>query len=142
MAAYRDRQQMVEIFGTLAERASSSQAARVLHETGMVVAFIYHNPELVLVMDGRTPKEGEPPMVMRFDAAEPKPDVTFECSADVGHQFWLGKLDVPQALGRGIVKARGSIAKALKLLPMMPPLYEAYRELMTEQVDSSGVTGA
>ncbi|MDA8344635.1 MAG: hypothetical protein M0Z66_04045 [Thermaerobacter sp.] len=133
MAAYRDREEMVEIFATLAERAASSQAAKLLHNSRMVVSFVYRNPDLVLVMDGRTAQEGEPPMLMRFDTAEPKPDVTFECSADVGHQFWLGKLDVPQALGRGIVKARGSIAKALKLLPMMPPLYDAYRQVLSER---------
>jgi len=124
---------MVEIFGVLAERAATSQAAKALHDAGMVVSFVYHNPDLVLTMDGLTPADGENPMRMRFDEAEPSPDVSFECSADVGHQFWSGKLDVPQALGRGIVKARGSIAKALKLLPMMPPLYDAYRQLMDER---------
>ncbi len=142
MAAYRDRDEMVEIFGILGNRAASSQAAKTLNEAGMVVSFVYHNPDLVLTMDGRTPEAGDPPMRMLFDATEPKPDVTFECSADVGHQFWSGKLDVPQALGRGIVKARGSIAKALKLLPMMPPLYEAYRELMSERGGSEGTPGA
>ncbi len=142
MAAYRDRDEMVEIFGILAERAASSQAAKALHDAGMVVSFVYHNPDLVLTMDGLTPGDGEPPMVMRFDAREPAPDVSFECSADVGHQFWTGKLDVPQALGRGIVKAKGSIAKALKLLPMMPPLYEAYRNLMDERGGQAGSTGA
>ncbi len=133
MAAYRDRDEMVEIFGTLATRAADSKAAQMLHSSRMVVSFVYKNPDLTLVMDGRTPAEGEPPMRMLFDTEEPKPDVTFECSADVGHQFWMGKLDVPQALGRGIVKARGSIAKALKLLPMMPPLYEAYRETLAQR---------
>ena len=140
MAAYRDRDEMVEIFGTLAQRVASSHAAKALHDAGMVVSFVYHNPDLVLIMDGLTPAEGEQPMAMRFDVAAPAPDVTFECSADVGHQFWSGKLDVPQALGRGIVKARGSIAKALKLLPMMPPLYEAYRAMMEER--QAGTTGA
>ncbi len=142
MAAYRDRDEMVEIFSMLAERAASSQAARKLHDAKMVVSFVYRNPDLVLVMDGRTPGDAEPPMAMRFDVSEPTPDVTFECSADVGHQFWLGKLDVPMALGRGIVKARGPIAKALKLLPMMPPLYAAYRELMEERGTQGGAGGA
>ncbi len=142
MAAYRDRDEMVEIFGILGERAAASRAAVALHDAGMVVSFVYHNPDLVLTMDGLTPGDDENPMVMRFDAQEPAPDVTFECSADVGHQFWSGKLDVPQALGRGIVKARGSIAKALKLLPMMPPLYEAYRGLMEERQGQAGTIGA
>lgn len=141
MAAYRDKAEMVEIFGTLGERAASSEAAQALHKAGMVVSFVYHNPDLMLTMDGRTPGDDGPPMLMRFDAQEPKADVTFECSADVGHQFWSGRLDVPQALGRGIVKARGSIAKALKLLPMMPPLYETYLRLMAER-GGQGTLGA
>ena len=138
VAAYRDRAEMVEIFGALGERAAASEAARALHQLRMVVSFVYRDPDLVLVMDGRTPGEGEAPMAMRFDAEEPAPDVTFECSADVGHQFWSGRLDVPQALGRGMVKARGSIAKALKLLPLMPPLYEVYRDLMAERAAGAG----
>ncbi|MDA8344643.1 MAG: hypothetical protein M0Z66_04085 [Thermaerobacter sp.] len=132
MAAFRDKAEMLEIFGELGRRASASEAAKVLYDAGMVVAFAYHDPELTLVMDGRTPEEGGPAMIMHFDGG-PRPDVTFTCSAEIGHRFWSGELDVTQALARGEITARGSIAKALRLLPLMPPLYEEYRSLRAQQ---------
>lgn len=133
MGAYRDAQHMIEILSTLAERARTSDAARGLREAGLVVAFVYHNPDLTVLMDGRTPTADGSYMTMSFDTLEPKPDVIFEQSADVGHQFWQGKLNVPGALARGQVKARGAIARALKLLPLLPELYETYRQVLRER---------
>ncbi len=130
MAAFRDKAEMLEVFGELGRRAATSAAAKALYDAGMVVAFAYRDPDLTLVMDGRTTEEGGGPfMVMRFDEAEPRPDVTFACTAEVGHLFWSGELDVTQALARGEITAKGSIAKALRLLPLMPPLYAEYRSL-------------
>ena len=40
-----------------------------------------------------------------------------------------GELDVMTALARGEITARGSISKAQRLLPLMPPLYEEYRNV-------------
>ncbi|BAS28163.1 hypothetical protein [Limnochorda pilosa] len=133
MGAYRDAQHLIDILSTLAERAKRSDAARGLREAGLVVAFVYHNPDVTVLMDGRTPTPDGSYMTMSFDTLGPKPDVTFEQSADVGHQFWQGKLNVPAALARGQVKARGAIAKALKLLPLLPALYETYREVLRER---------
>ncbi len=134
MAAFTDKAEIREIFAELGRRAATSEAAKALFEAGMVVAFVYSSPDLTLLMDGRTPEEGGPAMIMRLDETEPQPDVTFSCSADLGHRFWSGELDVTQALARGEITARGSIAKALRLLPLMPPLYEEYRRLRAERV--------
>ncbi len=129
MAAFKNSEQMREVFAEVGRRAAQSAAAQALYDAGMVVAFAYRDPDVVLLMDGRTPGEGDPAMIMRFDAAEPAPDVTFTCSAEVGHRFWCGDLDVMSALARGEITARGSISKALRLLPLMPPLYEEYRSV-------------
>lgn len=130
MPVYRDAQHLISILSALAERATSSEAARGLRDAELVVAFVYRNPDVTVLMDGRTPTTDGSFMTMRFGSLEPPPDVTFESSADVGHAFWQGKLNVPLALARGQVKARGAIARALKLLPLLPPLYQMYREVL------------
>jgi len=127
---FRDAQHLKEVMAALAERARFSDAARGLRDAQLVVAFVYRNPDLTVVMDGRTPTTDGSHMTVRFDSLEPPPDVTFESPADVGHTFWQGKLNVPMALARGQVKARGAIARALKLLPLLPPLYQMYREVL------------
>lgn len=138
MPVYQNRKDMQKVFEHLAERTAESDAARALHSAGMVVSFVYHDPDITVVLDGRTPGDDEPSMVMRFDTDQPSPDVTFECSSDVAHEFWTGRLDVMQALARGTVRARGSISKALRLLPLMPPLFSEYEAIWSQRGEASG----
>lgn len=130
MPVYRDAQHLIDILTALAEKARFSEAARGLRDAQLVVAFVYRNPDVTVLMDGRTPTTDGSYMTMKFNVLDPPPDVTFESPADVGHTFWQGKLNVPAALARGQVKARGAIARALKLLPLLPPLYQMYREVL------------
>jgi len=131
MGIYRDATQMQEILQGVFERAMESEAARGLRAAGLIVAFVYRNPELTVLMDGRSPSPEGQPITVKFNDLTPAPDVAFELAADVGHQFWKGKLNVPIAMARGQIKAKGQIPKALKLLPLLPPLYKAYTETLT-----------
>lgn len=137
MAVYRDAQHMREILSETIERIKDTDAAIGLQKTKLVVAFVYRNPYLAVILDGRTPDPSGAPVSYRFDDAESKPDVTFELAADVGHQFWMGKVNVPMALARGQIKARGAIASALKLIPLLPPLYKAYQEVLHERGETA-----
>ncbi|MDI3298101.1 MAG: hypothetical protein QJR08_02910 [Bacillota bacterium] len=133
MPTFRDAEQAKEILGAVAERAKFGEAAKGLRDAGLIVAFVYHNPELTILMDGRTPTADGSYMTLAFDTLEPAPDVTFESSGEVGNRFWQGRLDVPMALARGQVKARGAINRALKLLPILPGLYELYKQVVREK---------
>ncbi|MFZ5824130.1 MAG: hypothetical protein ACOY94_07370 [Bacillota bacterium] len=133
MAVYRDAAHMKAILEGVFERAQQTEVTRGLRQSQMIVAFIYHNPEVTVLMDGRSPAPEGEPIIVKFDDLTPAPDVSFELAADVGHQFWKGKLNVPMALARGQIKAKGQITKALKLLPLLPPLYQAYRDVLNER---------
>ncbi|HET7522304.1 MAG TPA: hypothetical protein VFJ73_03160, partial [Bacillales bacterium] len=61
-----------------------------------------------------------------------RPELVFEQTADVGHRFWLGKLDLQQALARQQITARGPLAKALRMMPQLEKIYPAYREYLEE----------
>ena len=132
MPTFEKSEDMQAVLAAVLERGQDTNTAKGLAKAGLTVAFEYEGPKLRLVMDGKSPPEGQTIGYFFGDDA-PKPDVTFTLNADVGHRFWCGKLNVPQALSRGQIKATGSIAGALKLLPLMPPLYEKYREVMTEK---------
>lgn len=131
MAIFERAEQMRSVLDETLRRGQDSEAARGLARAGLTVAFAYRNPEVYLLMDGKAPPPGQAIGVHSGDAAVP--DVTFALEADVGHRFWSGNLNVPQALARGQIRASGSIAGALKLLPLMPPLYAIYREVMAER---------
>ncbi len=132
MATFQSSQEMQDVLQAVLERGQDTDTARSLAKAGLTVAFVYEDPSVRLVMDGKDPPEGQA-IGYYFGDDAPTPDVTFSLNADVGHRFWAGKLNVPQALARGQIKAAGSISKALKLLPLMPPLYESYRQEMTER---------
>jgi hypothetical protein len=60
------------------------------------------------------------------------PEVTLTTDADTAHRFWLGKVNVTVALARGQIKARGPVAKILKLVPLVKPVMPRYERMLTE----------
>ena len=47
--------------------------------------------------------------------------------ADTAHRFWLGEVNVTVALARGQIKAKGPVAKILKLVPLTKPVFPRYK---------------
>ncbi len=129
MATYQSAEEFIEVLSEVADQVKNSPAAKSLQEASLVVAFVYRHPDFVVLMDGRSPTHDGSYMSMTFHQDLPEADVSFESSADVGHQFWSGHMDIPNALARGQVKAKGAITKALKLIPLLPPLYDVYNQV-------------
>jgi putative sterol carrier protein len=70
--------------------------------------------------------EGEDPQV-DLGPTDLTPEVTMSMDADTAHRFWLGKVNVTAALARGQMKAKGPVAKILKLVPLVKPVFPRYR---------------
>jgi len=65
-------------------------------------------------------------------AGSPLPDVEFILDTDTANEFFNGALNVPLALATRRIVAKGSITKALKLLPAIKPVFDIYRSLLRE----------
>jgi putative sterol carrier protein len=61
-----------------------------------------------------------------------EPEVVMSMEADTAHRFWLGKVNVTVALARGQMKAKGPVAKILKLVPLVKPVFPRYKQMLTE----------
>jgi putative sterol carrier protein len=61
-----------------------------------------------------------------------EPEVVMSMEADTAHRFWLGKVNVTVALARGQMKAKGPVAKILKLVPLVKPVFPRYRALLEQ----------
>ena len=61
-----------------------------------------------------------------------EPEVVMTMDADTAHRFWLGKVNVTVALARGQMKAKGPVAKILKLVPLVKPVFPRYRKMLEE----------
>ena len=61
-----------------------------------------------------------------------EPEVIMTMEADTAHKFWLGKVNVTVALARGQMKAKGPVAKILKLVPLTKPVFPRYRQMLED----------
>jgi hypothetical protein len=61
-----------------------------------------------------------------------EPEVVMTLDADTAHRFWVGKVNVTVALARGQIKAKGPVAKILKLVPLVKPVFPRYRRMLEE----------
>ncbi|MHB1710605.1 MAG: SCP2 sterol-binding domain-containing protein [Acidimicrobiales bacterium] len=59
-----------------------------------------------------------------------EPDATLIMPADMGNRFWLGAVNLPMALARGQIKAEGKMSDIMKLLPLLKPAFQIYREFL------------
>jgi SCP-2 sterol transfer family len=76
--------------------------------------------------------DGEPGEV-DLGPSELEPEVTMSMEADTAHRFWLGKVNITVALARGQIKAQGPVAKVLKLVPLVKPVFPRYEAQLEEQ---------
>jgi hypothetical protein len=59
--------------------------------------------------------------------------VEMKMKSEVANRYFQGKENVPLAIARGRIKARGSVPKALKLIPITKPIYRLYREMLEDE---------
>jgi hypothetical protein len=99
-------------------------------EAGSAFRATYSDPDSAVAIDASC----DPPVVRVGDEARAAPvDVELFMSADDGHKFWLGELNIPMAMARRKVTIEGSVGTLLGLLPAMRPAFGMYREFLISQ---------
>jgi len=88
----------------------------------------YHDPDAVMVVDCTQ----DPPVVTCGDASIPT-EINLSMSADDGHSFWMGTLNMTVALAKRRVKVAGPMSKMMKLLPAMRPAFPKYQAFLAER---------
>jgi putative sterol carrier protein len=76
--------------------------------------------------------DGEPGQV-DLGPSQLEPEVIMSMEADTAHRFWLGKVNITVALARGQIKAKGPVAKILKLVPLVKPVFPRYEAQLEAQ---------
>ena len=127
MPYFKDADEVYAYIGKLFEDlADDEELAPKFRRANTIVQYRYREPESQITVrlmegeDGRVdcgPTEMEPEVVMTMDA-------------DTAHRFWLGKVNVTVALARGQMKAKGPVAKILKLVPLTKPIFPRYKGIL------------
>ena len=130
MALFKDSQEVYETIGRLfVELASDDELAPKFRKANTIVRYQYSEPDSVITV---RLQEGQPGDV-DFGESDMEPEVTMTMEADTAHRFWLGQVNVTVALARGEIKAKGPVAKILKLVPLAKPVFPRYKAQLTEQ---------
>ena len=129
MPIFESKEQMIDIISATLEKALADRAfADKLRDAGLIMRYHYFDPDCSLFID--TTKD---PVDWGFDRDPSPVNIEFRFSGDTAHEFFLGRLNVPLALATRKVTFKGQVSKALKLLPIVKPLYTAYREVNAEK---------
>ena len=129
MAYFKDAGEVYAYIGRLFEEvAQDEELAPKLRKANTIVQYRYRDPEsqiTVMLMEGQ---DG------RVDCGETdmEPEVVMTMDADTAHRFWLGEVNVTIAMARGQMKAKGPVAKILRLVPLVKPVFPRYRKMLAE----------
>ncbi|HEX8067841.1 MAG TPA: SCP2 sterol-binding domain-containing protein [Thermoleophilaceae bacterium] len=124
MGLFADEQDVYRHVGSLLEEALADDAmAHRFQRANTVLQYVCRHPESTITLSLRT---GEAPRVDLGDT-QLRPEVVMTMDSDTLHRFFLGKLNPTVALAKGEIKARGPVAKVLRLVPAVRPLFALYR---------------
>jgi hypothetical protein len=129
VARFKDADEVYRFIGKLfVDIAQDPELAPKFQNANTVVQYQYRDPESQVTVSLREEDDG------RVDLGETtmEPEVVMTMDADTAHRFWLGKVNVTVALARGQMKARGPVAKILKLVPLTKPVFPRYRKMLED----------
>ena len=67
------------------------------------------------------------------DQRDWEPVVEMKMKAEVANRYFQGKENIPIAVATGRIKTKGNLPKALKLIPMVKPIYPKYRQMLEDE---------
>ena len=129
MAYFKDADEVYRYIGKLFEDlANDDELAPKFRKANTIVQYQYREPESTITVQLLEDEDG------RVDLGETdlEPEVVMSMEADTAHRFWLGQVNVTVALARGQMKAKGPVAKILKLVPLVKPVFPRYRKMLEE----------
>ena len=130
MPYFNDADEVYATIGKLfQDLADDEELAPKFRKANTIVRYEFRNPDSVITV---RLQEGQPGDV-DFGESGMEPDVTMSMEADTAHKFWLGQVNVTVALARGQIKAKGPVAKILKLVPMTKPVFPRYKAQLEAQ---------
>ncbi len=124
MAVFKDTDFLYESLGSFwQELAKRDDFMIPLKKADIVIKFEIFDPPATIWVS---------PEGVKLGTQDMKADIIMKLSGDTCHAFWTKKLSLPVALATRKIKAKGNVAKVMKLLPVVRPAYELYPSHMAK----------
>jgi putative sterol carrier protein len=130
LALFKDDQDVYATIGKLFEDlAQDEELAPKFRKANTIVQYEYRDPDAKITLRLQEDQPGD----VDLGDTDMEPEVVMSMEADTAHRFFLGKVNVTTALARGQIKAKGPVAKILKLVPLTKPIFPRYKAQLEEQ---------
>ena len=129
MAPYKNQEEFEAILSRLWDRILDTPA--IVDSIGgvkIIAKFRYTDYPSTLYIDN----SGDEPRYYWNPKEDIKADVEMILSSETSHKFWLEDLNVPMAIAGRKIIPKGSVQKALKLIPALKPAFAIYPEVLKE----------
>jgi putative sterol carrier protein len=129
LAVFKSDQEVYDFIGKLfADLADDDELGPRFRKADTIVQYKYSNPDSQITVKMKDGQDGQ----VDFGDTQLDPEIVMSMEADTAHKFWLGKVNVTMALARGQMKAKGPVAKILKLVPLTKPIFPRYEAMLKE----------
>jgi putative sterol carrier protein len=129
MPYFKSEQEVYDFIGKLfQDLAEDDELWPKFQKANTIVQYQFRNPESQITVKMRAGEDSQ----VDLGQTDLDPEVVMSMEADTAHRFWLGKVNVTVALARGQMKAKGPVAKILKLVPLVKPVFPRYRQMLTD----------
>lgn len=126
MGVFNDAAEVEQYLGGIFEEAvADEEVGATLAASGVVLRVAYSDPEAEITIDFPNRKVFK-------GGSDLKPIVELFMAADLGNKFWLGNVNLPVAMAKGQVRAKGPVPKILKLVPATKALFPRYEQLLRD----------
>ncbi len=130
MPVFKDDQEVYQYIGKLfQDLTDDDELGPRFRRADTIVQYKYSNPDSMITVKMKDGEDGR----VDFGATDMQPEIVMSMEADTAHRFWLGKVNVTMALAKGQMKAKGPVAKILKLVPLVKPVFPRYQKMLEEQ---------
>jgi putative sterol carrier protein len=124
VAYFADEQEVYRYLGQLfLDLMEDEELMPKFRRANTIVRYAFRDPDSAITV--RIREDAEPQVDL--GPSDLDPEVVMTMDADTAHRFWLGKVNVIVALARGQMKAKGPVAKILKLVPLTKPVFPRYK---------------
>jgi putative sterol carrier protein len=129
MPYFKDADEVYATIGKLfQDLAEDDELSPKFQKANTIVQYQYRDPQSQITVKLIEGEDGQ----VDFGDTAMEPEVVMTMEADTAHRFWLGKVNVTVALARGQMKAKGPVAKILKLVPLVKPVFPRYRAMLDQ----------
>lgn len=129
MPYFKDEPEVYAFIGRLFEEMARDEAlAPSLRRANTIVQFALTEPDSSITVR-LVPEED---IVVDLGETGLDPEVVMTMHTDIAHRFWLGLVNVTVALARGDMEAKGPVAKIIRLVPLVEPVFPRYEQMLAD----------